>query len=234
MIFSKKPLDGPPFVFDIEEYKNAIKELVPEYPELKIMMGIECGLQLNSETIKKNMALAEDRDLDYLIGSVHLVDGKDPYYPTFWEQDDASALVRRYFELFYENINEFHDFDSLGHLDYIVRYAPDSFVYRPEDYRDIIMEILNFIIQHDIALELNTSGWKSTLSPNPHISILEWYYSMGGRIVTVGSDAHVPEYLGFSFEKIPEILFPEDTPYDTGFDYYVTFQKHKPVFHEVR
>jgi histidinol-phosphatase (PHP family) len=216
-----------PFVFDLTEYTDAIQRFRPRYPKLEIYTGVECGLQLLPKVIEKNTLLAERDDLDYLIGSLHLADGKDPYYPSFWENRNPSVCVRHYFELVYDNITQFHSFDSLGHLDYIVRYAPDTFVYRPEEYQDIIMEILRFLVQHDIALEVNTSGWKSSSFSNPHPSVLEWYRELGGYLVTIGSDAHAAEYLGFSFEKAAKLL------QNVHIEEYVTFQRHRPVFHKI-
>ena len=69
--------------------------------------------------------------------------------------------------------------DSLGHLDYIVRYAPTDYKYQPEQFREILEAILQTLIQKDLALEINTSGFKTPLSrQNPHEKIIEWYLAV--------------------------------------------------------
>lgn len=218
-----------PFLFDIEKYIGELKQIkIDNFPSIELQIGVECGMQLSKSVLEKNHELAENFPWDYIIGSLHLVDKQDPYFPSFWEGKSADSCVRRYFEQVYENILKFHEFDSLGHLDYIVRYAPDSYEYNPVVYFDILDEILRFLIHKDKALEINTSGLKSAgRAQNPHLEILKRYVSLGGELVTVGSDAHKPEYLAFSFDCIPDLMK------QAGLHGYVTYQKHKPVFHSL-
>ncbi len=214
-----------PFTFDLAAYKEEIFKQKEVFSSLEISTGVECGMQINPIVIQKNTDLSNDPDLDYIIGSLHLVDRKDPYARSFWKNQNAPDLVTHYFEQLYENLLAFHRFDSLGHLDYIVRYAPDSFHYDPKDNRELVIEILSFLIRHDIALEINTSGWKATPNPNPHFTILKWYQQLGGKLITIGSDAHDPEHLGFCFERLRDELSL------IGFHEYVTFNRHTPVIH---
>ncbi|MCH5265011.1 MAG: histidinol-phosphatase HisJ family protein [Lachnospiraceae bacterium] len=221
------PCEKPPFVFDITDYQRKIESLRQVYPEITIGTGVECGLQNTQETIEKNRQLTKGNNWDYIIGSLHLVRKTDPYYPAFWEGKKAENCVRLYLEELLDNITAFSDFDSLGHLDYVVRYAPDSFVYRLEEYFEIIEEILALLIRKDIALEINTSGLKSSDMPNPHLSVLTRYVQMGGELVTIGSDAHTPNYLGYQFERLPEWIKK------AGLRQYVTYRARKPIFHSI-
>lgn len=220
--------EGVPFVFPIENYLEELQQLKDKYPMVEVSTGVECGMQTTKSVLKKNEELAQKYPWDYIIGSLHLVKKQDPYFPAFWENRAASDGVRLYFEQVYENILAFREFDSLGHLDYIVRYAPNTFTYQPETYFDIVDEILRFLIREDKALEINTSGLKSPAgTQNPHLEILKRYVSLGGELVTVGSDAHKPEYLAFSFEKAAELMK------QAGLKSYVTYRQHKPVFHSL-
>jgi len=135
--------------------------------------------------------------------------------------------VMSYFEELLENLQQFHDFDSLGHLDYIVRYAPADFIYQPQDYFEIIREIMQILLRKDIALEINSSGLKKQNMPNPHLDILAFYVSLGGELVTVGSDAHTPKYVGYGFEQVAELMKK------AGLHEYVTYQNRKPTFHSL-
>ena len=176
----------------------------------------------------KNKALCQNKEFDYIIGSLHLVDGKDPYYPSFWENQEPTECIQTYFEKIYDNITTFHEMDSLGHLDYIVRYAPADYKYQPEQFREIIEAILQTLIQKDLALEINTSGFKTPLSrQNPHEKIIEWYLALGGEMVTIGSDAHSPEFLAFHFDEVAVLLKKY------GIRQYTVFEKRTPVFYDI-
>ena len=50
------------------------------------------------------------------------------------------------------------------------------------------------------------------------------YKDLGGEIITIGSDAHLTEHVGYGFENIPELLG------NIGFKYYSVFEKQVPKF----
>lgn len=219
------PAHALPFWFDVHEYKKELAGLKAEYPDFTILTGVECGMQTLAGIKEKNEALTADPSFDYVIGSLHLSERKDPYYQEFWEGRDPYQCVRRYLEELYDTLRTFTAFDSLGHLDYIVRYAPDYFRYDPMQYRDLLEEILKILIKKDIALEVNTSGYKSTGYPNPHPDILVLYKELGGEMITIGSDAHIPDFLAYQFDRILPLLKK------AGLHQYVTFHRRRPMFH---
>ena len=216
-----------PFCYDIEAYKAELKGLREKYSGLEILTGVECGLQTRSDILDKNKELSADKGLDYMIGSLHLTGRKDPYYREFWTDQDAAVCIQKYLEELYDNLCVFTEFDSLGHLDYIVRYAPDDFHYKPEQYHELIEEILKLLVRKDIALEVNTSGFKSGKNPNPHLDILTWYRELGGEMVTIGSDAHKPEFLAYHFDTLSSLIRT------AGLHQYVTFRQRRPRFHSL-
>ena len=71
------PVDGIPFCFDLDDYFKRIHTLQKTAP-LSVYTGVECGMQLITDVVDKNKALCQDKEFDYIIGSLHLVDGKDP------------------------------------------------------------------------------------------------------------------------------------------------------------
>ena len=221
------PVDGIPFCFDLDDYFKRIHTLQKTAP-LPVYTGVECGLQFLADVVDKNKALCKNKEFDYIIGSLHLVDGKDPYYPSFWKNQEPTECIQTYFEKIYDNITTFHEMDSLGHLDYIVRYAPTGYKYEPVQFREIIEAILQVLIQKDLALEINTSGFKTPLSrQNPHEKIIEWYLALGGEMVTIGSDAHSPEFLAFHFDEVAVLLKKY------GIRQYTVFEKRTPVFYDI-
>lgn len=53
------------------------------------------------------------------------------------------------------------------------------------------------------------------------------YKDAGGEIITVGSDAHHAEHIGYGFDVARELLLSH------GFRYYTTFKERKPEFHKI-
>ena len=81
----------------------------------------------------------------------------------------------------------------------------------------------NTIIKMDKALEINTGGLRKGLSnPNPAKTIIKRYNELGGKMITLGADAHVPDHVAADFEALPELLK------DCGFNEFVVFKNRKP------
>ena len=218
---------GEPFVFDVDSYQRRLQKEKEQAP-IDILCGVECGLQATENVINKNKKLAANQNWDFIIGSLHLVDKTDPYYDFFWEGKDARECVKEYFDSILDNLQNFSAFDSLGHFDYVVRYAPASFRYEPKQYMDLIDTILRLLIKKDIALEVNTGGWYSKCGcQNPHFDILQHYASLGGKLITIGSDAHTPEDISYRFHELPALLKK------AGLRQYCVYQKRKPVFFDL-
>lgn len=221
------PEDGKiVFKIDFDSYFNTLSGLREKYrSQIDIRIGIEQGLM--ASVASKVDAFDSDSRLDFIIGSSHLVNGDDPYYPEFWEYSDVKTAILSYYESIIDNLNTCHNFDVYGHIDYIARYIPKNRIseYKEKDFYDILDTILHTIITNGKGIELNTAGLRySTAQTNPSPFILRRYRELGGEIITVGSDAHAPEYLAYSFGRIPVILK------EAGFRYYTEFRARKPEF----
>ena len=216
---------GLDFTFDLNSYFKKHKEWKEHYKgRITILTGIELGLQPH---IAGDLnAVLNSGIYDFVIGSIHVADRIDPYLPEYWADKTEYEGVHRYYENALESLAAFDDFDSFGHLDYIVRYAPTKAEnYSYQKYKEIIDEILKTLISKNIGLELNTAGLKYGLGfAHPHTDILKRYKELGGEIITIGSDAHKPEHLAYDFRKVPAILE------ECGFKYYTIFKKRKPEF----
>lgn len=196
-----------PFVFDVDAYYAKTDELIDKYSrDITILRGIEIGLKSGTE--EKYNRLLNSYPWDYIIGSVHLIDDYDPYYPEYWKTASVNECIRHYFETIYEQITSYSNIDSIGHLDYVLRYAPGTdTLFRYADYSDIIDNILKYIISKNIALEINTAGYKAGLGqPNPCKDILVRYAQLGGSLYTIGSDAHSPEFIAGNYDKTEALL----------------------------
>ena len=219
------PYDNVCFMLDTEAYLERVLELRSAYEgRIEIGFGVELGLQPHLGELYRSYV--GQYPFDFVIGSTHLMDGKDPYYASFWEDCAPKDGIRRFLEITLENMKAFDDFDVYGHLDYIVRYAPlepKRFFYG--DYGDLMDEILRFLISHGKGIEVNTGGYKAGLGcPNPCPEVLRRYRELGGEIVTMGSDAHAAEYVGGFMDAARDVLR------DCGFRYFTVFRGREAVF----
>jgi histidinol-phosphatase (PHP family) len=213
------------FLLDTQAYASEFDSLQKKYSErINLRFGIECGMQ--PVCAEKNRSLIRSGGYDFVLGSVHLCDGRDPYYPDFFKTREEAPFLRRYFEETLHNIEIFQDFDSLAHIDYMVRYCTGMKQhYDFAEYEDILTAILEHLVHHDKALELNTGGLRKGMTEtNPGIRVIKRFHELGGKIITVGSDAHKPEDLAASFSIAEEVLRT------AGYDSYVIFEKHVPIF----
>lgn len=217
------------FVLDADTYLTEYKGMYSKYCssdvyDFNLYFGVELGLQ--TQVSDQNKAFISRYPFDFVIASSHVFDNSDPYFPPFWEGKCESDLFRRYFESIYENLCLFNDFDVYGHLDYIIRYGKEkdkNFKY--SDFSDELDSILKKLIELGKGIEINTGGLKNGLQyPNPNPSIIRRYKELGGEIITVGADAHTPDYVGYRFDVAEDVLK------DCGFKYYTIFKGRKPEF----
>lgn len=221
--------DDIEFVFDPETYFKELGALKEKYKEkLDIRIGVEFGLQ--PHLAKQAKAFTTANPYDFVIGSMHVVGGKDPYYPEFFEGISDEEAYRMALRETIADIRAVADFDVLGHLDYVVRYGKHrEREYSYSRFADEIDEILRYLIEHGKGLEVNTAGLKYGLPfAHPHPDVLKRYKELGGEIVTVGADAHKPEHVGYDFNIVDNILEA------CGFKYYAEFIKRTPVFRKIK
>ena len=243
------------FVFDMEKHQRKLVELKEIYrPRIELLSGVELGLQ---PQIKDRMdSLIKQYPLDFVIGSIHVVDRVDPYYPEFWESISEEEGIRRYFQAIIDNCKLFHDFHVCGHIDYIVRYIPTAITYKQElradrsipenrlrreeanakiysvysyeKYADLLDEVLKTLLSLGKGIEVNTSGLRYGLTyAHPRTEVLKRYRELGGELITIGSDAHSPEYLFYDFPKTEELLK------SLGYRYYANFVQGKPMMEKL-
>ena len=83
-------------------------------------------------------------------------------------------------------------------------YEDNSLKYA--DYSDLIDAVLKSLIERGRGIEINTSGFKYGISNTyPSLDIVKRYKELGGKYVTLGSDAHKAKYIGYGFDKAYEI-----------------------------
>lgn len=203
------------FTFDKAAY---FKEYEP-LRSSRLRLGVELGMR--EDTVDKVLAFVKDEPFDLTIGSLHVLDGKDIYDEDFYDGKEKQKLYARYLEEM-ERMIRLHPFiDVLGHIDYICRHAPYS---NPDmTYGDFAREIdavLRAVIETDTTLELPTKRFASRQARKELFTIYKRFYDLGGRYVTLGSDAHTQDAIGAYF------IDAENLARETGLSV-VTFREHR-------
>ena len=184
--------DPSQFYFDPEDY---FRQLRP-FRNDRLLLGVEIGM--TADTNERNREIVRSHPFDMVIGSIHFMRGKDIYYPEFFSMfPGKEAVFSEYLDTMAEMIENYDDFDTLGHMDYIGRVAPydDPLLYY-EDYPDRIDRILGLLIKNDKCLEINTRQFDKPQAVAALKTICQRYQALGGRYVTIGSDAHYPAVVG--------------------------------------
>ena len=219
--------DVSPGTFDLDyaPYREEYLRLRDKYRDrIELRFGIEIGLQPHLGDFL-TYYFASHPDFDFVIGSNHLCGGTDPYYPDFLKSRTQEEALALYLEDTLLNIRSFPDIDSCGHLDYVARYLPDrEKFYTYKAFAGLIDPILSELVTRDIALEVNTAPLTKGMQYfNPLPDILARYREMGGELITIGSDAHVPERIAGRFADTAQILK------SLGFDHYTVYRERKPL-----
>ncbi|MFQ6862509.1 MAG: histidinol-phosphatase HisJ family protein [Beduini sp.] len=211
---------------DYARYFEEIRQLQIKYKDrITIKQGMEFGIQ--THTIPAFQTLFDRYDFDFIILSCHQVEDKE-----FWTQDfqkgrSQQAYNERYYEEILNVIKVYKDYSVLGHLDLLKRYDLEG-EYPFEKTKDIITEILKIVIADKKGIEINTSSFYYGLKDlMPSKNILKLYHDLGGTILTIGSDSHKEDQVGAHIEEIQEELKK------IGFKHICTFDKMKPIFHEL-
>lgn len=208
--------------FDTQRYLSEYSRL--DVPGLAIRRGMEFGMTPDNQAqLQKDL---QRLDFDFVLGSVHFVEGFDVYFADYWQGKTVWEAERRYLEDTLSCVQSHNDFDVLAHLTYISKArchpAPRPVSYQA--HRDIIDEILRTLAQKGKGLELNTSGMDRCGGFLPTADIFRRFRELGGQIVTIGSDAHRCDRVGQYASQACEIL-------GSIFGYVCTFANREPIFH---
>lgn len=215
-------VDYPKYFAEFSRVKTDFAE------EIDLRCGLEFGVQVG--TIPKYEALfAEYADkLDFVLLSIHQVENKEFWNQEFQQGRSQQEYNERYYQEMYDVMKNFKHYAVLAHLNLISRYDKQG-KYPFAAVRDMIAEILKLAIADGKGIELNTSSWHYGLDDTmPARDILRLYKDLGGRIITIGSDAHSTKYLADHMEEARAIL--RDA---IGMQEVYTFRNMEPIGHKL-
>ncbi|MBR5272643.1 MAG: histidinol-phosphatase HisJ family protein [Clostridia bacterium] len=190
---------------------------------LKVVKGIELGQPLHNLPIAEKIVCMEG--VDFILCSIHEIIDKQDFYYLNYNNEDVDDLLTKYFEEVLETVR-WNKFDSLAHLTYPIRYICGEYGIAVDlsKYSAVIDEILSLLAKNGKALEINSSGLgmkiKETLPPR---AIIARFRQLGGEYITIGSDAHLPQNVGYRIDEVFALVR------ECGFDSVTYFENHKPV-----
>lgn len=211
--------------FDWEESRRQFHEAQALWGDrITLRRGAELGeAQLSFDRADRLLA---GEELDFVIGSVHLSGKKFANMDLYYIEKGSEAYYDSVIDSYLDDVlalARWGRFQVLGHLTLPLRYINEHhgehMTFRR--HMDRVEEIFRTIIPQGVGIECNTNRGNE---PLPGEEILRLYRSLGGEIITLGSDAHRPEDVGCFIRQRQELLRT------CGFRYFTTFERGRPLF----
>ena len=215
----------PAYTYDWLPYNAAIAEARTDLPQgLTLCQGMELGEVYENPAARA--ILAAQPQLDFVIGSVHnyraMKDKHDFYFAEYPDHDTCQRTLEDYLGSLEELVTFPDCYDSLGHIIYPLRYindrGPHPFSLLEGEFRDRTVAILRRVVQDGKAMEVNTWRGRSIQEWAPYLRLFK---SLGGELVTVGSDAHTIQDVGRGVSGVYQVIA------DCGFDYVAVYHGRK-------
>jgi histidinol-phosphatase (PHP family) len=190
--------------------------------DIYLAFGLECGYDQRCEA--DYAEVIRKYPFDVIINSVHVIDGVDPYFGLYFEGKSKDEAYLKYFATVLNSVKANFDYDVIGHISYLSRYALyENVLDYSADTLGIIDAILKEIISHGKCLELNTNVKRVPSLTLPDQKVLRRYFALGGENITFGSDAHQTERIGQNFSAVADLAR------QIGFKYWTVYKQRKPV-----
>ncbi|MBO4940462.1 MAG: histidinol-phosphatase HisJ family protein [Clostridia bacterium] len=184
-------------------YFHQARHLQEDYEgSMNVLVGAEFGYSTKPSAQERAMRTCEKYHLDFVVNSVHDLDGEDYYFKRVFVNKDKPETYGDYLRFVRQSLDVPYHYDIVGHIGYHTRYAPyaDRRMY-VEEFQAEIDDILQTIIKKDKILEINSSNKGGVEAFLPERKLLERYFALGGRKVSFGSDAHDPSRIAENYEK---------------------------------
>lgn len=221
---------------EIEDYLTTGEILREKFKnQINIRVGFEVDFFENQEVALNNHLNKIKSRLDYILGSVHILDFQDG--KGAWGFDDSrfkkdykyygvDKVYTQYFKTLRKMLNsEQFDLDILGHFD-----LPKKFNDFPNDKELIFneaMKTLELIKKKGIVMEINTGGLRKDVKEQyPSEEIINQMLDLDIQIL-LGSDAHKPYQIAWEFQKMIKLLKK------AGYSQLTHFEKRNKDFLEI-
>ena len=195
---------------DFDFYHKEGKRLQQKYKDrIEVGLGVEVGYNPRFlEVIQQKLARHkwERIGISYHFletdsGHLNMVSSKQINIDRL-DQFGADEVISSYYKRLREAVENLPG-QVLCHIDAVLRHHPQV-IFTP-DHNRLIDKLLDAVESKKMALEVNTSGYKTKEQPYPSLAILKKAVARNISLVA-GSDAHRPEDVGRYFDRLPDLM----------------------------
>ena len=195
---------------DFDFYHKEGKRLQKKYKHIiEVGLGIEVGYNPNFlKEIQRRIAL---HSWDRIGISYHFLETDSGYLNMVsrrqvnidaLNQLGVDKVINRYYKDLLEAVEKLPG-QVLCHIDAVLRHHPTVII--TPDHEKLIDDLLDSVAHNNMALEVNTSGYRIKGEPYPSLAIIKKAIERNIPLVA-GSDAHRPEDVGRDFDRLAELI----------------------------
>ena len=191
---------------DYLKYVEQIKNSNKKYSN-KFFLGIEIGYTPNSE--KRIEDFLKDKNFNLKLLSIHQ-NGNYDYMCVNKKLISLEVLIQEYFEQMIQALESSIEFNVLAHFEYGLRMIDISVTDFDNLASVFLNKIIELIVKKEIAFEVNTKSMYKYKKENLYNYMIEKYIKKGGRLFTLGSDAHNIREYAYKFDEVKKFLLSKN------------------------
>ena len=191
---------------DYLKYVGQIKNLNKKYSN-KFFLGIEIGYTPNSE--KRIEDFLKDKNFNLKLLSIHQ-NGNYDYMCVNKKLISLEVLIQEYFEQMIQALESSIEFNVLAHFEYGLRMIDISVIEFDNLASVSLNKIIELIVKKEIAFEVNTKSMYKYKKENLYSYMIEKYLKKGGKLFTLGSDAHNIKDYAYKFDEATKFLLSKN------------------------
>ena len=191
---------------DYLKYVGQIKNLNKKYSN-KFFLGIEIGYTPNSE--KRIEDFLKDKNFNLKLLSIHQ-NGNYDYMCVNKKLISLEVLIQEYFEQMIQALESSIEFNVLAHFEYGLRMIDISVTDFDNLASVFLNKIIELIVKKEIAFEVNTKSMYKYKKENLYNYMIEKYIKKGGKLFTLGSDAHNIKDYAYKFDEAKNFLLSKN------------------------
>ena len=193
-------------LIDYLKYVGQIKNLNKKYSN-KFFSGIEIGYTQKSE--KKIEDFLKNKNFNLKLLSIHQ-NGNYDYMCVNKKLISLEVLIQEYFEQMIQALESSIKFDVLAHFEYGLRIINISVIDFDRLASVFLNKIIELIVKKEIAFEVNTKSMYKYKKENLYSYMIEKYIKKGGKLFTLGSDAHNIKDYAYKFDEAKKFLLSKN------------------------
>jgi histidinol-phosphatase (PHP family) len=185
---------------------DAVHALQDKNPDLNLRVGIELDNDPATSAAGRTWVEQNWDRLDFILGSVHYLTGKSAMFDS---SDQRAQSEERPIEIIYQDyigqvshLIDQGNIDCLSHLDLIKIHGLTP----PPQSLELFLPLLDKIKKADLAMEINTAGWRKPVGEQyPRRDLISAAVQKGIPI-TLSSDAHSHVQISEGYPQLAELL----------------------------